>query len=81
MGRYHRKSIRAIIRAFRWWGITFGSIKPFKHPLLFWLRTPPCSLWAFAAGAAAGGYYVWGLPVTCAAAGHLIVALRHMIGA
>jgi hypothetical protein len=35
MGKFHPRSIFAAIRSFRWWAITYGSFKPFKHPLMF----------------------------------------------
>lgn len=48
----------AALHSFRWWLVTYGSIKPFKHPLLFWFRTPPFSLIAFSLGVAAGVWFV-----------------------
>ena len=65
MGKFHRKSLRAIIRTFRWWSVTYGSFKPFKSPLLFWLRTPPFSIWMLLIGLALGAYFVWQIPVNC----------------
>lgn len=48
----------AALRSFRWWLITYGSIKPFQNPLLVWFRTPPFSVLVFAAGFAAGVWFV-----------------------
>ena len=58
MAKYGRFNPLGLLRTLRWWFITYGSYKPFRHPLLFWLRTPPLSVITFAGGVYAGVWYV-----------------------
>jgi hypothetical protein len=39
--------------------VTYGSVKLVRGPLGLLLRTPPLSVWVFAAGVAVGAYFVW----------------------
>jgi hypothetical protein len=59
MAKYPKWNPLGWLRTLRWWGVTYGSVKLVRGPLGLLLRTPPLSVWVFAAGVAVGAYFVW----------------------